>query len=324
MHAASPTLSGVKLQFTKLLQPYALNFVQYRQVANLTLTAAQLDLSTPWKTIPAVFEDVQQFTIPSSILDNGTYYEIRQGFPFPSYTYYSSSAVVKTFDASSPFVNHVTPIATNQSLAVYWQPPEYIAGIAGYQVTVLYLVTGNGGITNAAWNVSRLNMVATFQIPLTQLSIFVGCTDGVSGCLAPDTTYLLEFTVVREGVSSTSFVYTSTKKTVIAARKDNTAAMSLYIGPISVTLLSPISAVYSNTPINETVFANATLISARGDIKMTLYTSTVTSFGQHNVSISMTPEERRDLIKKVYAIASFSPLSLKFGNTSIAVTMLCM
>ena len=324
--AGMPVLEGVLLQWSHLFQPYALNFVQYRKVVNLTLTAAGADTVTPYGVLPMVFQDVQQFTVPQSVLAEGTFYEFRQGFPFDTYTYYSDSVVVKTFDASSPYVNHVTPLATNQSLSVYWQVPEYSSGLVSYRIRVLYLGYGNGGASNAAtWNVSKLNVFATMQLLASQTSFFVGCDDGGSGCLVPYTKYVLEFTGVRDtGDDMPVYVYTSTKHTVIAARKDNTAAMSLYIGPISVTLLSPISAVYSNTPINDTVFANTTLISARGDIKMTLYTSTVTSFGQHNVSILMTKEEHREMIKRVYAIASFSPLSLKFGNTSIAVTMLCM
>ena len=108
------------------------------------------------------------------------------------------------------------------------------------------------------------------------------------------------------------------------ASKTESAALSLYVGPISVTLLTSVPAVYNNTAINATVFANATLVSARGDVQLVLYSSTVTSYGGQSAKITLTAEERRSLIKQVYAAVSFTPLTLKIGNTSIGVRMYCL
>ena len=100
------------------------------------------------------------------------------------------------------------------------------------------------------------------------------------------------------------------------------STLSLYAGPLTVSLA--VVPAYSTTPINATVFANGTLASARGDIQLTLYSSTVTSLGLNNASITLGHSERRALINQVYAAAYFSPLTLKFGTTSIPVTMICL
>ena len=102
------------------------------------------------------------------------------------------------------------------------------------------------------------------------------------------------------------------------------ALLSLYVGPLTVSLDTGVPA-YSAAPVNATIFANATITSARGDIQLTLRSSSVTSAGgTANASIALSDNERRALINQVYAAASFSPLTLKFGATSIAITMICM
>ena len=319
-----PTLSGVQLQWSRLFQPYALNFVQYRKVMNLTLTAAAADDVTPFTVLPMVFEDVRQFTVPGSQLAAGTYYEFRKGFPFPTYTYYSDSVVVKTFDASSPFVNHVTPIGTNQSLSVYWQQPEYGTGLVGYNVRVLYLGYGNGGLSHAGWNVSQLNVFATYHLALTQTSIFVGCTDGVNGCLAPYTTYLLEFAAVRErGLDAPSYVYTSTKKTAVVT-KVITDFIYVYGGWIVVDLQQSV-AQYNGSALTSTVLWPAYVVSHKGDINVTLSgESTVSSMSGTAVQITLGDAEYSSLVRQIGSHA-YSPLRLVTGtHQSFVLTSYCM
>ena len=322
---ATPTLSGIQLQFSQLFEPYALNFVQYRQVVNLTLSAAASDAATPWLTLPMVFDsDAHAFLIPTHALLSGTYYELRQGYPFPTYTYYSDSAIVKTFDASSPFVNHVTPIATNGSLAVYWQQPEYLVGIVGYQVRVLFAGVGNGGLANANWNVSTLHVFGTYQVPLTQDSVLVGCaSDGSSGCLAPFTTYLLEFTVIREtGLDAPSYVYAATLPTVAAAATD---FIFLHGGWIIVDTKQALP-FYNSTPITATVLAPAYVASSDGSINVTLTAeSTVTSMANSTaVTIAVGSAEYGQLVSQL-ALHASTGLSLVVGDpTAFLLTPYCL
>ena len=321
---ATPTLGGVQLQFTLLFEPYALNFVQYRQVANLTLSVSGNDVATPWLTLPMVFDsNAHTFLIPTHALLSGTYYELRQGYPFPTYTYFSDSVIAKTFDASSPFVNHVTPIATNESLAVYWQQPEYADGIVGYQVRVLFAGVGNGGLGNASLNVSLLNVFATYQVPLTQTSVFVGCSSGPgNNCLAPSTTYLLEFTVIRQTGSDTpSYVYASTLQTVAAAVTD---FIFVHGGWIVVDMRHPIP-FYNGTPITSTVLAPAYVVSSNGNINVTLTaSSTVTSTSNSSMKIAIGDVEYGELVSQL-ALHAYSGLNLVVGDpTWFPLTSYCL
>ena len=272
-----------------------------------------------------MFEDVQQFLIPSHALLSGVSYELRQGYPFPTYTYYSDSAIVKTFDTSSPFVNHVTPIATNESLAVYWQQPEYADGIVGYQVRVLFAGVGNGGLGSANWNVSLLNVFGTYLVPLTQTSVFAGCTSVSNGnCLVPYTTYLLEFTVIRQTGSDTpSYVYASTLQTVVYVPVV-TNFIFLHGGWIVVDTKQSIP-FYNNTPITSTVLAPAYVASSDGNINVMLTAgSTVTSTSSSAVLVTVGNAEYGQLVSQL-ALHAYTGLSMVVSDpTWFSLTSHCL
>ena len=215
---AAPQLTGVLLQWSILFEPYALNFIQYRAVANLTLSKSGNDLSTPFTTLPMSFENAitHQFTVPQHALIAGAYYEFRLGYPFESYTYYTNSMFTKTFDASSPFVNNVQTWSIDTILSVSWGEPAYSDGIVGYSVSIWYEQIGNAGIARAqAWNVSTLNLVTSFDLTLAQTSFVYGCTAlGASDCLWPFTTYVVGVSVIRQtGVDVPEYIYVSTMAT---------------------------------------------------------------------------------------------------------------
>ena len=211
-----PTLDGVQLEWSQLFQPYALNFVQYRKVMNLTQTAAADDL-TPFTVLPMVFENsAQQFVVPQDVLLVGTYYEFRLGFPFPSYTYYTDSVVVMTFDSESPFVNNLVNSTTSTSISLSWEIPEYADGIFSYEVSYYVGDLGNGGVNNPSWNVSALTFLGMMQATLIDSTAVLGCPSGTGpSCLVPYTTYLVQVTVIRKaGPDAPLTVYIATAPTV--------------------------------------------------------------------------------------------------------------
>ena len=103
------------------------------------------------------------------------------------------------------------------------------------------------------------------------------------------------------------------------------ATLSLFTGPLNLDV--GLNLAQAVQPINATVFANATITSARGDIHLVLYDSTVTSGGS-SASIALGDNERRSLINQVDLAANFSKLTFAFVLAGIRyaapITMTCM
>ena len=309
----TPGQNGVILQWTRLFQPYALNFVQYRAVLNKTLAATDSD-PTPYTTLPMVFPNAHtyEFLIPRLWLVDGTAYEFRLGFPFADYTFYTNSLIAKTFDVNSPFVNSVSTVSTNQSISVSWNEPEYADGIVGYRV-LLY---------------STGTLISSMDLTLTETSVVLGCSDvtSVEACLMPVTTYLIGISVIRQtGPDSPKYVYASTLMTVVPVVLQNTSSLFLFGGDIMITFVANVP-IYNNTPINETFLYPASLMNTGHDVVLDLSGSIVQSISGTIMKVIMSYTEAELLISQVFSLSIFTPMSIAFGTqpSSIILSYQCL
>ena len=318
------------LQWTRLFETFAQNFVQYRRVANLTQSTTSNDLSTPYTTLSMSFMSAtaQQFIVPASTLAAGVFYEFRLGFPFPSYTYYTNTLIAKTFDATSPFVNSLSVNPTDVFATASWHEPEYNSGLVGYRVALFYKQIGNGAISNPQWaSDPQLTSVVSLTLPLTQTSVDFGCSDRASAsCLPVFTTYLLQISVVRQsGTDSPRSFYFATKPAAIVAR--NTSSMFLYGGKITVHLTVDVP-MYNNTPIASTLLYPVGLSNKRGDLNLTSLTqSTVQTESKSSLVIFLSNAEYSSLLNQL-RLSSFlySAMSLTFGarQEKISIQPYCL
>ena len=307
------------LQWTKLFEPYAQNFVQFRKVANLTASVSNNDLATHYTTLSMVFMSggARQFTVPNSVLVPGAHYEFRLGFPFPSYTYYTNTLVAKVFDAESPFVSGVEVAATDVLSTVSWSPPEYSVGVVGYRVAIMYKTLGNGPISNPKWTAAdNLQLVSSKDLSLTQTSIRLGCTDVSSpSCLVAFTTYLVQISVIRQsGVDSAKSVYFSTLHTQRSAR--NASSMHLYGGTIKLDLTVAVPR-YRDASIASTFLHPLVLSNKRGDLALSQLTeSTVNSISTTSVLIRLSEKEASVLLEQLHQSSfGYSTMFLAYGDS---------
>ena len=318
------------LQWTKLFEPYAQNFVQYRKVANLTASASENDLATQYTTLSMSFMSggAKQFMVPSSVLTAGAHYEFRLGFPFPSYTYYTNTLIAKVFDANSPFVNSVGTAASDVLSTVSWGAPEYSVGIVGYRVALLYKAVGNGDVVNPQWTAAdNLRLVSSNDLPLTQTSIALGCTDvSSSSCLAAFTTYLVQISVIRQsGVDRAKNVYFSTLPTQLSAR--NSSTMFLYGAKITVQFMVAVPT-YNDVSVASTLLSPLTLHNKRGDLALSsLNQSRVQSISGTAVEIHLSESEYTALVGQLrMPVFVYSAMWLTYGSdqASIALQPYCL
>jgi hypothetical protein len=127
----------VVLQWTETIEPYGLNFIEYRRVMNATVSASYLDYSA-FKTLPMPLENAHSlvFKVPDGWFAEGAHYEFRMAYPFSSYTYRTNSIVVKVFDAASRLISSPLVTATSASILVMWTPPEYFSNLIDYFVQI--------------------------------------------------------------------------------------------------------------------------------------------------------------------------------------------
>lgn len=306
--------------------PYEHDFVQYRPVINLTLTATDQE-QTPFITLPMVFPNAHtlEFTVPAHVLLPGKHYEFRLGFAFSTYTYYTNQVVAKTFDSSSPFVSHVQMMSTSNSITVSWLEPEYAEHIIGYSLRVLYNQLGNGDATNyRQWNVSMLSVFDSRSLTLSQTSQTITCSSTVSSrCLSPFTTYVLEIAVIREtGHDMPSYYYVSTQKVPVV--KKNTAAFNLHAAHILVSFLNGVEALPVGTRLVSTAYSPAYITSQNSDLLFGLNRSTIESVSSNVVKITFSEDEYSLILKQLLSL-SFSPLTLHYGQSqTILMSVSCL
>ncbi len=326
---ATSQLDGVSLQWSQLFEPYALNFVQFRLVSNLTLSVTGNDYSTPYTTLPMAFENslLHQFTVPASALKAGLYYEFRLGYPFADYTYYTNTRLAKTFDSNSPFVNNVVATATDTHATISWGQPEYSDGIVGYGVRVSYKIRGNGDLAKAQWGVyDNLITIMNADVSLTQTSIDVGCVDSTVGaCLFPYTTYQLSIAVIREGGRDRPKAFYFATEQMMQVRV-NTSSLYLYGGSITMNFTVPVPNYQSNTPLASTFLSPVMLSNKRGDIRLSLTTSTVQSVSSNVVKIVFSASEYNAIVSKIMDPAfAYSSMTMTYGGgISLPVGTYCL
>jgi hypothetical protein len=327
---ANPRLDGVQLQWKRLFLPYALNFVQYRRVLNLTASLTGNDFSA-YTTLPMVFENARtlDFKIPRSTLVDGVYYELRLGFSFPTYTYYTNTRVLKTYDANSPFVGKVKSITTNSSISVTFEAPEYFDGVVGYNARLLYKDRGNGDVVNPQWLPSSLTVVESRDLSLSETEVVFGCSEYTAdNCLFSFTLYAVELTVIREkGPDAPKTVYVATKVTTKVVVKRDQADLFLHGRRIDVTFLSAVPMYESNTTIVSTLFGSGVhLTNKKQDLNITLSSSTVASVSSTVVQITLSDNVYSMLVSKVRAPDFvFSTMYLHYGEgKTIEMGTYCM
>ena len=314
------------LQWTKLFEPYAQNFVQFRKVMNLTASGSENDLATQYTTLAMSFMSggAKQFTVPVYVLTAGAYYEFRLGFPFPSYTYYTDTLIAKTFDAESPFVNSVEIVASDVLADVSWGAPEDGEGIVGYRVALLYKAVGNGDLVDPRWTAAdNLQLVSSADLPLTQTSVTLGCTDVLSSssCLVAYTTYLVRIAVIRQsGVGGAKSVYFSTLQTQLSAR--NSSSMFLHGGKITVQFTVAVPA-YNNVSIGSTLLNPLRLHNKRGDLALsTLNQSRVQSISETVVEVLLSEGEYSALAGQFKSPGfAYSAMWLTYGSDQASVAL---
>lgn len=319
----------MQLQWSKLFVPYALNFVQYRRVANLTVTLTGNDFSS-YTTLPMVFENARtlDFKVPRSTLVDGVYYEFRLGFAFPTFTYYTNTRVLKTYDANSPFVGNVKTASTNSSISVTFSAPEFFDGVVGYSARLLYKDKGNGDVINPQWSASSLTVVESRDLSLTDTMLVFGCAEYTEdNCLVPFTLYAIELTVIREnGRDAPKTVYAATKVTTKVVVRRDRADLFLHGASIVVTFLNAVPMYGNNTAIGSTLFGSgAYIVNKKQDISQTLSLSTVTSVSSTVVRIVMPESEYQKLVANVRAPSlTFSTMYLHYGeNKTIEMGTYC-
>ena len=298
--------------------PYEENFVQYRAVANLTLSETMNDVTTPYTTLPMVFAsgNAQQFLIPRDALNDGTYYEFRLGYPFPTYTFYTNTMIAKTFDVNSPFVNSLASTSLDTIVSVSWNAPEYGNELIEYAVSIYYSQLGNAGINDPQWGASGATLVTSFQLPLTQLSFTYGCTDlAAKDCLAPYTTYLISIAVIRtSGTDEPKAFYVSTQQTITSLH--NSSSIYLYALTITMNFTVTVPQYAANTPINATLLHPLSLHTTRGDLSINLTQSTVFSVSNSSIRVTLSLDEYKSIVSTFYEPSFlFTPFVLQYGTS---------
>lgn len=325
---ATATLDGVELRWTRLILPYVLNFVQVKLVSNLTEDAANDD-SNGFETLPIIFQNARTLalTIPKSSLIDGQEYAFRLGFPFATYNYYTNALRVKTFDASSPFVNTVQSASTHSNFTISWLPPEYADRILGYSLRVLYNQTENAADPNPRyWNTSALHVFDSRALSLSQTTQTVTCsTLNTNACISQYTTYVVEISVIREdGKERPSYFYVSTLKTPVIVVKTDKASFNLYQRQLTITFVNNISHYPANTNLLSTPFSPLYVKSNDNNFLYYFGSGVVESLASTVLRISFSENEYLTFVERMFAIP-FSPLTLYHSkDKSINLTISCL
>ena len=318
------------LQWTETIVPHGLNFVEYRRVSNLSLTVSGLDVS-PYLTLPMVFDNEYSlvFKVPKEWLVDGAFYEFQMAYPFSSYTYRTNSIVVKTFDASSPFVSSVTWTSTHDEIKLSWKAPEHAAGLIGYKVRALYQQEGNGDQLMPSWTASELTVLGETQVDLTTTSVTIGCNTAsaqLTECLATYTIYYVEVSVIREGGTDAPrhfYIYT----TLLEKSSYDHSEIYIYSGDMFVTFVEPIGWMSNGTvEIGMSPLAGARFQSPSGDLVVELTHSTVRSVSATQIRIVLSYEEYESMRAQIYRLEfTFMSLSLVYagGNKSMPMLEFC-
>ena len=201
------------LQWTKTLDPYWLNFIEYRKVRNVTQSVSGLDFSA-YQTLPVSF-DSEYFLIinvPNAWLEKSTFYEFRMVYPFARYTSRTNTLAVKTFGAMPRLVSNLRSESTASSISLNWSPPEFGSSLVGYDLRVFQGQPVAGLLRREA--AANDTLIARLSLPLTQSSLAIDCNALNIPCLIAYTQYRITIAAVRELGTDEPFTFvTSTRET---------------------------------------------------------------------------------------------------------------
>jgi hypothetical protein len=220
----------------------------------------------------------------------------------------------KAFSAESAFVGHVLHTATATSMKVSWEAPEYSDELTGYQVSLWFKEVGNGDDENPVWDADELVLYGRQTLSPGVRSALFGCSDGLAtiDCLSPYTHYFVEIAVLRGNVLESPLTfYTETLK-----RVRDQVEMFAHSGDIFVVFLSDKAMLYGpNTPIEDTIFINASMVTTNGDFYLSLRNSTVQSLSPSTFHLRMSDEDFKYFIDAVvYSGSIYSERVLIFGR----------
>ena len=319
---ATVELGGVLLQWDRVQEPYANNFVQYRPVSNLTSTLSYNDTITPWTTLPMIPRDIPSMLVPSSYLDGGAYYEFRLAFQSGIHTSHSNTQALisTTYNAASFLIGNVETISFDTMISVSWNAPEYSDELIGYAVSVFFKASGNAGVADPQWGASGSTLLSSFQLPLTQLSFSYGCTDlTASDSLAPFTTYLVDIAVIRSTKTDVpKSIYVSTQHTI--ASLHNTSSIYLYAVTITMNFTVAMPQYAAGTPINATILHPLNLHTTRiEDLNVNLTQSTVESVSNTSMKVTLSLSEYKLITSATIYNPSFlfTPFVIEYGAAQL-------
>ncbi len=305
--------------------------MQYREVANLTVTRSANDVSTPFTTLPMLFTSAstREFVVPISVLKPGVYYEFRLGFPFTTHTYYTNSMLAKTFGPTSRVVANVVIKPSDTAVRLSWDAPENTIGFVGYRLAVYYSKLRNGAAKPFSPDADTrgLALFSSIEIVYALAAATFGCTNRSEPvpCLTPYTHYLMYFSVLR--ADGPDDVRTLPFTTLHDLQMSNSSALFLYGATLALTLTTTLP-VYANTPLGASLLYPVYLNNTNGDVTLALSEEgTVNSVSPSSVRISLVGADYDSLRAQLLAASlEFSPFSLFFGQESyrVPVSIYCL
>jgi hypothetical protein len=287
------------LQWTTLLQPYYCNFIEYRNIANLTMAYSQMD-TTPFIRFPFSFSSFNTRRAElrnNSLLVPGVVYEFRLAYTAPSYVYYTNSQYGRIYGINSTFVQGVKSFSTNESIILTWNAPEFVSGLLGYQVRL--------------YNVSTMHVV---DIPRTVLSFDFDCENGV--CLQPEMTYNISVACIRDrGIDSPLAITVATQAT--PKDRSNKAEFSPHLEQFVLNFTHPTVNYDHDTIVSATFLNPLRLSTLRQGLNLTLSISTVVSISPTSLKLKLKAPESTQLSTQLNEISVHSPLLLYFGDGQV-------
>jgi hypothetical protein len=297
--AAVSQLNGIKLFWSRTIEPLDLNFIQYRRVANVTTAVTGTD-TTPFTTLSIGLQSSvdRQVLVPSSNFQAGASYEFRLGFPHAEYTYFTNTMFAKAFGADSALASHALYTSTDKAITLSWDAPEYSDGLTGYQVSLWYKDISNGDVVDPMWATNELIRFGRQNLSSSAREAFFGCSDEQStiGCLIPYTLYLVEVAAIRNNFVETPLTFYATTAKL---SRDQVEAFA-HSGDVYIKFQRNQTVFYGpNTPIAETIFTNASIKTINNDFFIDLRTSTIQSISSSTFLLRLSDEDFKFILDTV-------------------------
>ena len=162
--------------------------------------------------------------------------------------------------------------------------------------------------------------MASFVLPLTQLSLTYGCTDLSAGdCLTPYTRYLVEIAVIRTTSIGTTAkgapksVYISTQHSIASGH--NSSSIFLYALTITMNFTVAVPFYGESTPINATFLHPLNLHTTKEDLNIDLTQCSVYSVSNSSIKVVLSVSEYEYIVSTIYARSFlFTPFLIQYGS----------